>query len=190
MKTTVQLPETYRLLQTIDLEKNKRQMIIVNILALVVAVVMFVPMIIWEPESATFVDDLPEVILLVAGIFGYIVLHEAVHGVCFWAFSGEKPRFGWKSAYAYAASDAYYPRWPYLTIALAPVVLWGVMLGVLAAVLPVKWYWLVQVIQLMNLSGAAGDMYVTWLLCRMPADILVQDAGVAMQVFAPAEGEL
>lgn len=185
----MQLPEGYRLLQAIDLEKNKRQMIIVNVLALIVAAVVFVPMMLWEPEGATFVDDLPEVIALLVGMFGYIILHEAVHGVCFRAFSGEKPRFGWKSAYAYAASDAYYPKGPYLTIALAPVVLWGLVLGVLAALLPAQWYWLVQVIQLMNLSGAAGDMYVTWLLCRMPADILVQDAGVAMQVFAPVNGD-
>lgn len=187
MKTTMQLPEHYRLLQAIDLEKNKRQMIIVNVLSLIVAAVVFVPMAIWKPEGAAFIDDLPDLLLLVAGMFGYVVLHEAVHGVCFRAFSGEKPRFGWKSAYAYAASDAYYPKWPYLTIALAPVVLWGVVLGALASVLPAEWYWLVQVIQLMNLSGAAGDMYVFWLLCRMPADILVQDAGVAMQVFAPAD---
>lgn len=67
------------------------------------------------------------------------------------------------------------------------MVLWGVVLAILAAVLPAEWYWSVQVVQLMNLSGAAGDMYVTWLLCRMPADILVQDDGVAMQVFAPVE---
>lgn len=110
MKTTMQLPEGYRLLQTIDLEKNRRQMIIVNVLALIVAVVAFIPMVIWEPDGAAFVDDLPEVLLLFAGMLGYVVLHEAMHGVCFRIFSGERPHFGWKSAYAYAASDAYYPR--------------------------------------------------------------------------------
>lgn len=189
MKTTMQLPERYRMLQTIDLEKNKRQMIIVNVLAVIVALAVLVPVILWAPEGAAFADDLPEVIVLFAGVLAYVILHEAVHGVCFWAFSGEKPRFGWKSAYAYAASDAYYPKWPYLTIALAPVVLWGVVLGVLAALLPAQWYWPVQIIQVMNLSGAAGDLYVTWLLCRMPADILVQDAGVAMQVFGQVSDE-
>lgn len=187
MKATMQLPEGYRLRQTIDLEKNRRQMIIVNVLAVIVAVVSFVPMAIWEPEGAAFVDDISEILLLTGGILGYVLLHEAVHGVCFWFFSGERPSFGWKSAYAYAASDAYYPKGPYLTIALAPVLLWGAVLAVLAAALPTEWYWPLQVIQLMNLSGAAGDLYVTWLLCRMPRGILVQDAGVAMQVFGPSE---
>lgn len=189
MKTTTQLPDHYRLLQAIDLEKNKRQMIIVNVLSVIVAVVAVIPMVLGAPEGAAFIRGLPEMLMLLGGMFVYIILHEAVHGVCFWGFSRQKPRFGWKSAYAYAASDAYYPKGPYLTIALAPVVLWGVVLGVLAAVLPAQWYWLVQMIQLINLSGAAGDIYVTWLLSRMPADILVQDAGVAMQVFGPGEGE-
>ena len=185
MKATMQLPEGYRLYQTIDLEKNRRQMIIANALAIILAIGSFIPMAVWAPEDAAFVDEISELLLLAAGILGYVLLHEAVHGVCFRVFSGEKPRFGWKSVYAYAASDAYYPKGPYLTIALAPVVLWGVVLAVLAAALPTEWYWPLQVIQLMNLSGAAGDLYVTWLLCRMPADVLVQDAGVAMQVFGP-----
>lgn len=188
MKATMQLPDGYRLLREIDLEKNKKQAGIVNGLSLIVAALVLVPMVLCAPEGAAFVRGLSGLLMLVGGMFLYVALHEAVHGVCFWAFSGEKPRFGWKSVYAYAASDAYYSKWPYLSIALAPVVFWGAVLAVLAAILPADWYWMVQMIQLINLSGAAGDLYVTWLLCRMPADILIQDAGVAMQVFGRADG--
>ena len=186
MKATLKLPENYEEIDRIDLEKNKKQMILVNVLSIVQAVLVFIPMLILAPEGASFPREGLDVVILLAGMVGYIILHEAVHGVCFWAFSRQKPRFGWKSAYAYAASDAYYGKVPYLIIGLAPVALWGVVLAVLAAVLPVRWYSIVQLIQLINLSGAAGDLYVTWLLCRMPKDILIQDAGVAMQIFAPA----
>lgn len=189
MKATLQLPEGYREISRIDLEKNKKQMVLVNVLSVIVAVVVLIPMLLLAPAEAEFIHEPLDVVILLAGMFAYIMLHEAVHGVCFWGFSRQKPRFGWKSVYAYAASDAYYPKWPYLTIALAPVVLWGAVMAVLAVVLPVRWYWLVQMIQLINLSGAAGDLYVTWLLCRMPKDILVQDAGVAMQVYAPEQAE-
>lgn len=189
MKATVQLPENYRELMTIDLEKNKKQFILVNALSLVIAAAVLLPIWLLAPKDAEFIPDVLSAALLIAGIFVYVILHEAVHGVCFWLFSRQRPRFGWKSAYAYSASDAYYPKRPYLTIALAPVVLWGVVLAVLAAVLPAGCYWTVQLIQLMNISGAAGDLYITWLLCRMPKDILVQDAGVAMQVYAPELAE-
>ena len=187
MHATQTLPENYHDLCTIDLEKNKKQYAIVNVLSVVLAVIVLVPMVLLAPEGAPFIEGLSGLFLLLAGMFGYIILHEAVHGVCFYAYSKQKPHFGWKSMYAYAASDCYYRKGPYLVIGLAPVVLWGVVLAVLAAILPAEWYWTVQMIQLINLSGAAGDLYVTWLLCRMPKDILIQDAGVAMQVFAPAE---
>ena len=187
MHATQTLPVNYRKLCDIDLEKNKKQYALVNGLSVVVALIVLLPVWLLAPEGAEFVHELPGLLMLLAGMFAYIILHEAVHGVCFWAYSKQKPRFGWKSAYAYAASDCYYRKDPYLVIALAPVVLWGVVLALLAALLPVEWYWTVQLIQLINLSGAAGDLYVTWLLCRMPSDILIQDAGVAMQVFAPAE---
>lgn len=186
MKATLQLPEKYEEIACIDLEKNKKQMIVVNVLSIVLAVLVFLPMLILAPEGASFPSEVLDLVILLAGMFGYIILHEAVHGVCFWGFSRQKPRFGWKSVYAYAASYAYYGKAPYLVIGLAPVVLWGVVLVVLALVLPIRWYWLVQMIQLINLSGAAGDLYVAWLLSRMPKDILIQDAGVAMQIFAPA----
>ncbi len=187
MRATPKLPENYRKLCDIDLEKNKKQYYLVNGLSLVLALIVLLPVWRLAPEGAEFVHELPGLLVLLVGMFAYIVLHEAVHGVCFWYFSKQKPRFGWKSAYAYAASDAYYAKGPYLVIGLASVVLWGVVLAVLAALLPAEWYWPVQLIQLINLSGAAGDLYVTWLLCHMPKDILIQDAGVAMQVFAPAE---
>lgn len=179
------LPESYRKLCDIDLEKNRRQYYIVNGLSLALVLIMLLPVWLLAPEAAELVHEITG--LFLPGMIVYIILHEAVHGVCFWCFSKEKPRFGWKSMYAYAASDCYYRKGPYLVIALAPVVLWGVVLALLAARLPAEWYWAVQLIQLMNLSGAAGDLYVTWLLCRMPGDILIQDAGVAMQVFGLAE---
>lgn len=54
MKATMRLPEEYRLLQNIDLEKNRKQMIIVNGLALIVGVLVAVPMVLLAPEEAEF----------------------------------------------------------------------------------------------------------------------------------------
>lgn len=187
MRAIQTLPENYRELCTIDLEKNKKQYAIVNGLSLVLAAAVLLPIWLLAPEGAEIVPGLSGLFLLLAGMIAYIFLHEAVHGVCFWAFSKQKPHFGWKSVYAYAASDCYYRKGPYRVIALAPVVLWGVVLAVLAALLPAEWYWTLQLIQLINISGAAGDLYVTWLFLRMPKDIWVIDAGISMQVYAPAQ---
>ena len=39
-------------------------------------------------------------------------------------------------------------------------------------------------IQITNISGGAGDLYVTFKFSRMPSDILVQDSGVGMTVYS------
>ena len=85
--------------------------------------------------------------------------------------------------YAYAGSDAYFGKKPYIVIALAPVVVWGVVLLILNLLAGDGWFWVVWLIQVSNLSGAAGDLYVTAKLSKMSADILIQDSGVSMTVY-------
>ena len=68
--------------------------------------------------------------------------------------------------------------------ALAPLVVWTLVFAVLAFLVPRDWFWVVWFWQIMNVSGAAGDVYVTLKLLRRPQDILVKDTGVAMTVYS------
>ena len=43
---------------------------------------------------------------------------------------------------------------------------------------------MVWILQIANVSGAAGDVYVTLRLLRLPRDLLVRDTGVAMTVYS------
>lgn len=182
------LPEGYREIFRVDLQQNRRQNVIVSVWSVALLLLALIPIWLARPQAATFGDSfgLPQVITMLVGMIVYVLLHEAVHGVLFWWMSRQRPSFGFTLQYAYAGSDAYYRRGPYLVIALAPVVLWGAVLAILSAVAPPAWYWTVQIIQLINISGAAGDLYVTWKFSRMPADLLVQDAGIRMVAYAPA----
>ncbi len=193
MNNRTTLPEGYRPILSLDLQKNKRQMIIVNIIGAVIAIVMLAVALPLVPISALF--DMSSGLgayalrfgILLVGMVLYIILHELVHGIFMKALSGVKPRYGFTVIYAYAGSDAYFNKKSYILIALAPVVIWGAVLGVLNALVPTSWFWVVYLIQMVNLSGAGGDIYVTFKFSRLPRDILVRDTGVAMTVFAPSE---
>ena len=65
------------------------------------------------------------------------------------------------------------------------MVIWGIVLAVLTALVPDSWFWPVYFIQMANISGAAGDLYVFWRLGRMSPEILVNDTGVAMTGYLP-----
>ena len=70
-------------------------------------------------------------------------------------------------------------------IALAPVVVLGaVLLGLNLYFSGGAAFWVVYIVQICNVGGAAGDIYVTFRFMRLPKDILVQDSGVAMTVSA------
>ena len=188
MRDYLQLPDGYRKLTDIDLMNNKKEMLLVNGAAVLLMVLCVLPAALRVPLAALFdtTDMLAyalRFLALAGGTVLYLVLHELVHGIFMWHYTKVKPRYGFTGMYAYAGSDAYFCRTHYLIIALAPVVIWGVVLAVLTAMATPAWFWVVYGIQIFNISGAAGDLYVTIRLLRMPQDILITDSGVAMQVF-------
>ena len=60
---------------------------------------------------------------------------------------------------------------------------WGAVFLALNLAMGEKFFWFIYLLQLVNVSGAAGDLYVSFRFLRMPKDILVQDTGVSMTVF-------
>ncbi len=181
------LPENYELVRTIDLEKNKKENAIVMALSLVLLVGVFVLGFLFSPEpSAEAEAHLPVMVAALFAFFAYIILHEAVHGAFMWYFSKQKPHFGISLQCAYAGSDAYFYRNPYLVIAIAPFLFWGILFGVIALMLNNVWFWLFWFLAAGNASGAAGDLYVFSVVSRMEKNILVQDDGVSMRIYAPA----
>ena len=189
MKSYRELPQGYRQILSIDLQKDKKLALLVNGMALLLAGVMIAAALPLVPIRSLFgnyglLGIGVKLAVMYGGMFVYIILHEAVHGIVMRRFSDAKVRFGFTGLYAYAGSDAYYCRKHYIVIALAPIVVWGIVLGVLNLLVPQDWFYVIYMIQIMNVSGAAGDLYVSWKMNRLPADILVRDSGVAMTVYS------
>lgn len=196
MKRCDTLPENYREIYAVDLQKNKKTALLINGIAALIAVPMLVAGHFIVPVSALF--DMEKGLgmyvlrfgVLLASIVLYMILHELVHGVAMKLCGTKKVKYGYTGMYAYAGSTDYYAKKPYIFIALAPVVLWGVVLAALCPFLPAEWFWVAYFVQVNNCSGAAGDLFVTAKFSRMPKDILVQDSGVGMTVYAPCGTEI
>ncbi len=190
MRAVEVLPEGYRESYSVDLQKNKKLMLLVNAIALAIAALLAVPMCFAVPISTLFSIEkgwgsymLRFASLIVLSIL-YIVLHELVHGVAMKMCGTKKVKYGFTGLYAFAGSSDFYGKGAYIFIALAPVVLWGVVLAVVNFLVPIEWFWVIYFLQIFNLSGAAGDFYVTVKFSKMPREILISDNGASMRVFS------
>lgn len=194
MRAYTELPSGYREIDSIDLQKNKKLSLLVNGVALFIVLLMVIPMHFVVPMTTLF--DMSQGYgayflrfgVLMAAIVVYMVLHELVHGIAMKMCGTKKIKYGFTGVYAFAGSNDYYDKRSYIVIALAPIVVWGVVLLVLNLLVPVQWFWIVYWVQVSNLSGAAGDLYVTYRFSRLPQDILVQDYGVGMTVYSAEAG--
>ncbi len=191
MKDFAVLPEGYKEIKQIDLQKDKKLAGLVNGLAFIVMAAMVIPMLFIVPIKSFMADGkifyLVKLGVVVVGMIAYIVLHELVHGIVMKYYSKIKPTYGFTGMYAYAGSSAYFCKKHYIVIALAPIVLWGVVLFILNLLVPTGWFWVVYLIQMMNISGAAGDLYVSVSFSKLPEDILINDTGVSMTIYSQEE---
>lgn len=181
------LPVGYRSAGIIDFVRNRKLMLKVNGAAIIISVLMVVIALFVKPFAPTWQLLKSHWLLwfaLAAMLFGYIILHELTHGVFMYALSGVRPKYGFQLCYAYAGSSVWFDRKSHIIIALAPVVIWGIVLQILCAVLPEGWFWLIWIVQISNISGAAGDIYCSAYLARLPGDILIQDTGTRMRIMA------
>lgn len=189
IKSVKTLPEGYKEAFSIDLQKDKKLAAKVNLLSFAIMLLMAVCMHFAVPITMLFdmSDGLASYFIRMAvmcvSLIAYIILHEAVHGIAMKYYGCKKVKFGFTGLYAYAGSEEYFSKKPYLVIALAPVIFWGIILLIINIFVPQEWFWIVYFIQIANISGAAGDIYVTAKFAKLPDDILVKDVGISMTVY-------
>lgn len=127
------------------------------------------------------------VLAIIAAVLVMILMHEGVHGMMMRLF-GARPVFGiwWEIGVAYATAPGHpFTRNQFVAIAVAPLVVLSVG-GVL--MLPFAPPWLIPALLVFvafNISGAAGDVWMTVLCLGYPAEAMVIDERDGIRVFLP-----
>jgi hypothetical protein len=195
-KATQTLPESYRLWGSLDITRDRRIVILMNLFGLILFIFfawVFIRAMIWLRPEDTFTalqfgGDLMNWLWILAWVIGVNVLmifvHEGFHGLFFWIFTGSRPKFAFKGWYAYAAAPGWYlPRNQYFVVGLAPLVLISLIGTALFAIVPTLWLQPLLGLLVFNASGAVGDILVTGWLLRQPPDCFAQDQGDAVALF-------
>lgn len=190
MKTCFTLPDGYAETDYVNLYTNRRLYRALNITSFFIGVAVIAAGYFWQGFDALLAllkrgmsAYLLWVLLLAAGILSFYALHELTHGLCMRLFSGIRPHYGKKGLMLFTGSEAYFCRCDYILTALAPAVIFTVLFTVLTLVLKDEWFWLAAGLQLANLGGIVGDVYMTCKAFRQPKSALFRDSGVGVTIY-------
>lgn len=187
MKSYSGKPEGYVLHRKLDLLKDRKAFIWLNILSFVVIIPFFFGF--WTFDYSTLGDFGAFFILPVFGIV--IALHEWIHGVFFHRFSGKKVKYqfhGW--AFSASTPGITYQKKYYLIIGLAPAVILNLLLMFFTLLLPEPFSIISYLVLAGHISGCVGDFYVTALLLKYPKDTYVEDTGTGMDFYIKEPNEI
>ena len=129
--------------------------------------------------------------VLFGGMFGYVVLHELVHGIAYKSLTGEKLTFGvsWSCAFCGVPKIYTYRKTAIISVA-APLVTFTVLFIILLPILYIfsaLYFLIAAFIFGLHLGGCAGDIYVLYLLTAKFKDekTLMRDTGPEQYFYIP-----
>jgi hypothetical protein len=185
------LPPDYQPLYTLDLKNNFRVAMSLNLAVLFMFFVwgyFFIRISeilrssTWLGEQ-TFLTEIGLIHVVVVFIV-MILLHEGIHGLFFWIFTRERPKFGFKLFYAYAAAPEWYiPRNKYIWIGLAPLILVSIVGVAIIPWVPILWLSGLILFLTVNAAGSMGDAFIILVTLSQPKDILIQDLGDSFTIY-------
>ncbi len=185
-----QLPDNYCLHHDLRLAEDRHSLKVLLVLQTAAVVLVFAAGLLVCPLKSAFEMGTARSIMgfgfMSIGLIVYIVAHEWVHGMAIRFITGRQADFGFdlKKGMAYAGCDAYLGKKPYIIIALAPLLFWGAVLFSVANEVADSWFWYIYGIQIMNVSGSVGDLYVTYLTLKSPEGTVVRDFGTSMMFYS------
>lgn len=185
---TTELPADYRFHTEVDLKANKKVATTIQLafVAVAVAVVMAGLAFVLELPLSSSWNAWATAAGTVAACLTYMAVHELTHVAFLRMFSEARPTVKLRFPYLITGSQAYFNQRTFVVVALAPSVIWGVVLIVLLLTLPPQFFLTVYIVTALNFASSAGDYFQAYAFARLPTAALIQDDGAATRVYLPA----
>lgn len=123
-------------------------------------------------------------VTLAAGL-GYLMLHEATHGVAARLLTGQPSSYSLRFPFLRTGNQGVLSRNGLVTVALAPALLWGVLLAVALFTVPGDLRMTCYILLAINIAGSAGDYIEAAIALRQPGNALFRDDGAELEVHLP-----
>jgi hypothetical protein len=188
--STQTLPHGYTQTGEVNLKKDKRLAIVLNILAFLIFILIFYLLSLFGAMLRSGTTNISgsisagAMILLIGLTVFILIVHELIHGFFFWLFSRSRPVFALRPLYAYAGAPGwYFPKRQYAITALGPLVIIGAVGLLLMLLAPVSWLLTISFLVALNTGGAIGDIFVFFRLLKSSPTTFANDTGDVVTFF-------
>ena len=191
MNTSTQtLPAGYIQSIQINLKKDMRLAILLNISAFIIFIPMFYLLsrfiALVRPDITNFsvTITIGKVFSAIGLVVFVLIIHEIIHGLFFWIFSHGRPVFALRPLYAYAGAPTwFFPKRQYAITALGPLIIIGAVGLLLLLLAPISWMLIIAFLVALNTSGAIGDVFVFFRLLKCSPTSFANDTGEVVTFF-------
>ncbi len=192
LKNTTELPQGYEEIYKINLQNDKKNVLFIHIISFGILILMIIVGMIFAPVLPTaffnyhdgLIVCLEKLVLLLVGALLCMMLQILLNGICMHCLLKVNVHYGFTGIYLYSRADAYLNKKSYSLIALLPIVVLGIIILILNCLVVSSWFWYVYLIQIVNISGSFGNIYLVYKFHKLPKDILIKDDGVSMTAYS------
>lgn len=190
MKYREDLPDGYMLRWEGNLLRDRKTLLIVNLLSSGLFVLMTAfgirRMLSMRPVPVLelgFREYFVWMVIVIIGSILQILLHAHAHAVfCGWV-SRKTCVFGFRKMYVYAAGGGYFSRETFIAIELLPFILQALALWFLQLTLQPVFSAAAFIVQIVNVSGSAREFYTAFMLLLDPKARWVMDEGLVIRAY-------
>jgi len=203
LESTQELPENFRQIEELDLNKNRGLSMILTLTGigllfgvswLLLQSLSFLRPEYLSTENILIITGMREfwrgVLLLIVSMGLMTILYSGFRWLMFLIVTRQHPTLSVRGFSAYTTAPAWYiPRRTYLLISLTPVVL-ITLFGVAAIpIVPLNFVPGVMLVVSLNFAAGINDIVTAYWLLRRPKDILIQSYQDGVRVFKASHKE-
>jgi hypothetical protein len=187
LRDTAELPRTYGEHRTVDFKKDMNFAVAVQGLFALMALVAVAAALLLDLPLETSWSAILTISVTTFACLIYMAVHEATHGVVLQILTKLKPSYGMRFPFLTTGNHAYLTRRSAVVVALAPAVIWGILLAAALLTLPQDYLRTAYILLALNFAGSTGDFVEVYVVSRQQPDALVQDDGDKVHVFVPQD---
>jgi len=186
----------FETIEIVDFQKDKRLLIIINLLSVVLFIVFYllffsIYFLIFDLKyfdilyfyntfkSSSYIYAIVLILFLIV----ILIIHELIHGVFFYIYTGERPTIGFKGIYGYAGAPGWYiKKDQFYIISLSPLILITILGFIIIQIIPENYSTVLFLVITVNAAGSIGDIWISMKLLKKPKETYVNDTGLSITI--------